>query len=135
MPVDSMATCVTPSASNQARNAWRLRVIVSNVRTSFHTRPPSPTRRTHATTVCLWTSRPHTHGYRVSIATPPFASVCTGDVAEPVSLLRVLPQLLGRQSGVPSDIRVTLLSGFGAPSQNRPPPPAHSARPHTLSQS
>src|SRR5690242_5331777 len=62
-----MATQVQPCAASHSASSSRLAVVVANVRTSRTISRPA-TRRTAATTVALWTSRPAQRGWRTSMA-------------------------------------------------------------------
>jgi hypothetical protein len=62
MPVDSMATCVTPCSASQSAKASKPLVIVEKVRPSSNTLPGRSRQRTQTTTLLLWTSMPAQRG-------------------------------------------------------------------------
>src|SRR3954449_10570810 len=62
-----MATRVQPFSASHSASSSRPAVVVPKVRTSRATLPPA-TRRTAATTVASWTSRPAQRGLRTSMA-------------------------------------------------------------------
>src|SRR5512135_1806467 len=66
-----MATIVTPWAANQSDRSRRSRVMVAKVLMFLATLPAGSTRRTQATTVRLWTSRPAQQACSTSIGESP----------------------------------------------------------------
>src|SRR6266571_1947409 len=72
-----MPTRSTPCSTNQSRSSRSSGVVVPNVRSSTARLPSGPGRRTQATTVALWTSRPaqrstsiSTYASRLGVVTP-----------------------------------------------------------------
>src|SRR5262245_59690259 len=115
-----MATCVTPSSANQSANSSRSAVMVPKVRVWRCTLPLAVTRRTQATTVSLWTSRPAQAEWRMSMADSRRPGPGR-QRADEQSALRALPRGM-RQFRVRGAVRVRLTRGLKAPREYRPRP-------------
>src|SRR5581483_6811721 len=99
-PVLSIATCVTPCSASQSANASGSAVVVGKVRICLvgSPGPALPGVSTHATTVCLWTSRPQPRSYSTSIADSSGRDGGGRGRPSSTSLLCVLPRHAGRNN-------------------------------------